>query len=183
MIDYEFLYVISWPIYIIFLIYLIFKKVSIGRIIVLSLFFLYIISLLSVTILPLPIEWLNEIKNTFLENYNNYIPFASIFDILSNQNLGTFIKIKQILWNIVLFLPMGFLVPIIWKSKNDIKKAIVIWLLWSFSIELLQFIISRFLWFNYKITDIDDIMLNTLGFIIWFYLYKIFCYRYFNKNK
>lgn len=173
MIDYEFLYVISWPIYIIFLIYLIVKKVSIGRIIVFSLFFLYIISLLSITILPLPIEWLNEIKNTFWENYNNYIPFASIFDILSNQNLGTFIKVKQVLWNIILFLPMGFLVPIIWKSKNVIKKALIIWLLSSFFIEILQFIISSFLWFNYKITDIDDIMLNTFGFIIWFYLYKI----------
>ncbi|NDK07818.1 hypothetical protein EOM39_01070 [Candidatus Gracilibacteria bacterium] len=173
MIDYEFLYVISGPIYIIFLIYLIVKKVSIGRIIVFSLFFLYIISLLSITILPLPIEGLNEIKNTFGENYNNYIPFASIFDILSNQNLGTFIKVKQVLGNIILFLPMGFLVPIIWKSKNVIKKALIIGLLSSFFIEILQFIISSFLGFNYKITDIDDIMLNTFGFIIGFYLYKI----------
>lgn len=61
MLDYEFLFIISIPIYILFLITLIWKKVFIKKIILGSLFYFYIIILLAVTIFPIPIQWLKEI--------------------------------------------------------------------------------------------------------------------------
>lgn len=173
MLDYEFLYIISIPIYIFFLIYLIWGKVNIKNIFINSLFYFYIVSLLAVTIFPIPIQGLKEIW-LYGWGTNNFIPFSSILDILFNDNLGTTIKIKQIIGNIVLFIPMGFFIPLIWKSINIFKKSLLIGVFLSLGIEILQYIISLLLGFNYKVTDLDDVLLNTIGFIIGFFLYNLF---------
>lgn len=173
MLDYEFLFIVSIPIYIIFFLVLIWKKINMKKIIISSLFYFYITALLAVTIFPIPIQGLKEIWIYAGEN-NNFIPFISILDILSNDNLSVIIKMKQIIGNIVLFIPMGFFLPLIWKSKNNFKKALLIGILCSVCIELLQYFISLLLWFNYKVTDLDDILLNILGFVVWFFLYKLF---------
>lgn len=172
MLDYEFFYIICIPIYIFFLLFLKYRKTNIKKLIFISIFYFYIISLLAVTIFPIPIQWLKEIKD-FWDNTNNFVPFASIFGILSNNNLDLFVKVKQILGNIILFIPMGFFIPLIWEKIN-FKKALIFGVLISFLIEFTQFTISLILWFSYKVTDIDDIILNTLGFIVGFILYKNF---------
>ena len=176
MLDYEFFYIISIPIYILLLVVVILQKVSIKKIIIRSLFYFYIISILAVTIFPIPIQGLKEIGLYGWGN-NNFIPFVSILDISFNDNLSITIKIKQIIGNIVLFIPMGFFIPLIWKCKKYFRKALLIGILCSLSIELLQYIISLLLEFNYKVTDVDDILLNTLGFIIGFFLYRLFHWR------
>jgi glycopeptide antibiotics resistance protein len=170
MLDYEFLFIISIPIFILFLIILIWKKLSIKKIIISSLFYFYIITLIAVAIFPIPIGWLKEIWT--YGGTNNFIPFASISNILFNDSLSFTIKMKQIIGNIILFIPMWFLIPLIFKSQNSFKKVLLIWILASFSIELLQYIISLFLGFSYKVSDVDDILLNGLGVIISFILFK-----------
>lgn len=180
MLDYKFFYIISIPLYIIFLVFLIYKKVNIKKIVLYSLFYFYIIALITVTIFPIPIQGLKEVGKYFGSNNNNFIPFVSILDILLKENLSLFIKTKQVLGNIILFIPMWFFIKLI-CDKINFKKSLLIGIFISFSIELLQFIISRFLWFNYKVTDIDDIILNSLWFIIGLFLYRVF-YRWFIKN-
>lgn len=170
MLDYEFLFIISIPIYIVFLIVLIWKKISLNKIILKSLFYFYVISIIAVTIFPIPIQWLKEIWIYW--GNNNFIPFESIFDIMFNDNLSIAIKMKQIVGNIILFIPMWFLIPLILKGKNSFKNALLIWILSSLSIELLQCLISLLLWFSYKVTDIDDILLNVLGFVFGYILSK-----------
>lgn len=172
MVDLSFLFIISIFLYIIFFIFLIIKKLKTKKIIIISLFYFYIVSLLWATLFPIPIEWLDEIWKFWLKN--NYIPFNSILDITFNNNLSLYIKTKQILWNIIIFIPLWFFIQLLWKIKLNYKKAILIWLLSSLIIETIQFLISLLLWFNYKISDIDDIILNTLWFIIWFFMYKLF---------
>lgn len=181
MLDYEFLYIISIPIYIVFLIILILKKINLNKILLNSFFYFYIVSLLAITIFPIPIKWLKEIWIYWWQN-NNFIPFASIIEIWTNENLSNYIKIKQILWNIVLFIPMWFFVPFIWKKYIFIKKSIFVWLISSLSIEITQYIISLILWFNYKSADIDDILLNTIWFIFWIILFRLFHNWFLNKD-
>lgn len=181
MLDHEFFYIISIPVYVIFLISFIIKKLSISKIILYSFFYLYIISLVVVTIFPIPIQWLKEIWIYWWNN--NFIPFYSIIDILSNSNLGIITKLKQILGNIIIFIPIGFLVPFIWKSKKNITNIFLLGIIFSFSIESLQYIISLLLWFSYKVTDIDDILLNTLWAIIGFFLYRIFQRGFTSEDK
>lgn len=173
MLDFEFLYIISIPIYIILIVIFLIKKIKLKNILIYTIFYIYIISLLAVTLFPIPIAWLKEISK-YVTDTNNFIPLNSILDIILNKNLPLIVKFKQVIWNIIIFIPLWFLVPFIWKNKNNFKQALFIWVLWTILIETTQFIISIILGFNYKVTDIDDIILNTLGFIIWFYIFRLF---------
>jgi glycopeptide antibiotics resistance protein len=172
MLDYEFFYIISIPIYIILLLWFIFKRFHFKKIFIISIFYFYLISLLAVTLFPIPIQWLQDIWIYYEWNKNNFLPLSSIGNILWNEYLSLFQKMKQVLWNIIIFIPLWFFIPFFWKSKNSFQKIIYIGVLCSISIELLQYFIWFSIGIHYKITDVDDIILNTIGFIIWLYLYK-----------
>lgn len=172
MLDYEFLFIISLPLYICFLIVLIFKKREVRKIIRSSFFYFYMVALIAVTFFPIPIQWWDEIWK-YVWDTTSLLPLSSLFNIAFNNNLDITIKIKQIIGNIILFIPMWFFIPLIWKNKNSLTKTFPIGIFASFSIEWLQYLISFFLGFHYKVTDVDDILLNIFGFIIGFYVYKV----------
>mgnify|MGYP002078440155 FL=1 len=172
MLDLDFLYIVSFLIYILFLVIFLFKKFSFRKIIFCTFFYFYIVFVLGVTFFPIPISWLKEIS-IYYTNTNNYIPFSSIFEIYLNNNLPFIVKFKQIIGNIILFIPMWFFYPFIFKYINHLKYTLFIWFFSSIFIEFSQFIISLFLWFSYKVTDIDDVILNTFGFMVWFLIYKL----------
>lgn len=61
--------------------------------------------------------------------------------------------------NIILFVPMGFFLPVLWKKFWDGKYTVWMGFLTSCAIELLQI-------FTWRATDIDDLITNTLGTLI-----------------
>ncbi|WP_278607574.1 VanZ family protein, partial [[Ruminococcus] torques] len=67
--------------------------------------------------------------------------------------------------NIIMFLPLGFLIPLIWKRYRNPLKIFMIGFGFSLSIELCQL-------FNRRNTDIDDLMMNTLGAVIGYFIWK-----------
>ena len=72
---------------------------------------------------------------------------------------------KLMLLNTLMFLPMGFFVPIfIKKIKWNYGKAIIAGALISLMIEFVQVVFAG------RIGDIDDIIFNTLGFLIGYIL-------------
>ena len=74
--------------------------------------------------------------------------------------------------NIVTFIPLGFFMTMFFKKFNKISTMAVFSVIIIFIIEVLQFI------FNVGVFDIDDIILNSLGCIIGFGLFKlIICIR------
>lgn len=91
---------------------------------------------------------------------NNIIPFKSIVDSLSGHTMS---GLKVVLGNFLMLTPLGvfftFIVP---KLKNRIFGV----LLFSFSIEIVQFVIGLFIGYNYRSFDVDDIILNTVGGVI-----------------
>lgn len=92
---------------------------------------------------------------------SNFIPFKELL----RYEIGSYLFIKNALGNILIFLPFGFFVSYILKTE---KKSYILFiaLLISSTIEFTQFIIGR-------VFDIDDIMLNVVGALLGFYLYKI----------
>lgn len=68
--------------------------------------------------------------------------------------------------NIIMFLPLGFLIPLIWKRYRNPLKIFMIGFGFSLSIELCQL-------FNRRNTDIDDLMMNTLGAVIGYFIWKL----------
>ena len=68
--------------------------------------------------------------------------------------------------NVVLFLPLGFLLPCLWKEFGGFRAAALSGAVFSLVIELSQLV-------NNRITDIDDLLLNTLGAILGFFAFRL----------
>lgn len=90
-------------------------------------------------------------------------PFRTAFRYGSN-NAG---MVWQILLNILMFVPLGFLLPIVFPCKCAIwPKVLSVSFFASLATELLQLISMRG-------TDIDDIIANTVGGLCGFALFLI----------
>ena len=82
----------------------------------------------------------------------NLIPFLGIIDDLKNSLL-----------NILLFIPLGFLLPLLWEPYRKISRTIFFGLIFSMTIELLQML-------TFRATDVNDLITNTSGALIGFFL-------------
>lgn len=76
------------------------------------------------------------------------------------------INIKGYVLNIVLFMPFGFLVPMIWDSKRKTTPVILSGFAFSLLIEASQILSARG-------TDVDDLILNTIGTAFGFVIYCV----------
>lgn len=102
------------------------------------------------------------VTSTDFESYsNNFIPFKEIMRYSYTSKLF----FKNVLGNVLLFVPFGYFVNKILKN-NKMIISIFIALITSSSIELIQMNIGRSF-------DIDDIILNIIGGIIGYLLYRI----------
>ena len=92
---------------------------------------------------------------------NNFIPLK---EILRYNNMSR-LFIKNVLGNMIMFLPFGFFTSYYLKSEK-IGLPFFLTLVASVSIEATQLIIGR-------VFDVDDIILNLLGGILGYYVYTI----------
>lgn len=139
-------------------------------------FGIYISILVGITLFPLPIQP-EEIAVNIKYNLglkNNYVPFINTYkNLILDYNHGLiFASLKQIVGNILIFIPIGIYMPYFIKKIN-LKKIIIIGLSSSLIIELTQLFINTILTYNYRSVDVDDLILNTIGTIIGYGLYKI----------
>lgn len=101
---------------------------------------------------------------TFQDNnygFSNYVPFKEMF----RYEFGTRLFYKNIIGNILLFLPFGLFVSSYIK-RIKLRTILILTLISSLSIEFTQMMIGR-------VFDIDDIILNVVGGILGFLLYKL----------
>ena len=100
-----------------------------------------------------------------LQDYNyglsNYIPFKEIF----RYEVGSRLFIKNIIGNVLLFLPYGYFASDYLKSKKILPICFLTMLV-SVTIEYVQLNIGRTF-------DIDDVILNTMGGIFGYLLYRL----------
>lgn len=88
----------------------------------------------------------------------NLIPFKTIADALFNQDLPTdFPTLRN---NIVAFLPLGFLLPLIAARFRTLLPTLAAGLLVSLAFELIQ------LFTMLGEADVDDVILNVLGTVV-----------------
>ena len=62
--------------------------------------------------------------------------------------------------NVMLFFPLGVLLPLVWRDLR-LRRALLIALALSVSIELLQYLSSA--WGSYRAADVNDVILNVGG--------------------
>lgn len=100
----------------------------------------------------------------------NLIPFKEMFRF----EFGSKMFIRNVLGNILLFLPYGFYLSYFMKLKR-LKYVAAFSLFVSIAVEIIQYRIGR-------VFDIDDIILNIAGGILGYYLYRLGEYIL-NKTK
>ncbi|MCM3253622.1 VanZ family protein [Priestia aryabhattai] len=125
------------------------------------LFLLSVIFIVCLTLYPNSSFGTGEID----KGEKNLIPFHTILRILKSDSL--YKAIVNIIGNVFLFVPTGFILPIKFKKLNSLFKTALIGLFISILIEYIQLFIPH------RWTDIDDVILNTTGTIIG---YKLFCF-------
>jgi glycopeptide antibiotics resistance protein len=131
----------------------------------------YFASLAAITIVPLPFSYTGK----FVRSNVNLVPLVNTVENLvsplkKRSSLLAKDVLENIIGNILMFLPLGFLLPLANEKLASYKKIFLIAFGCSVSIELTQ-LISRLI-HNYRQIDIDDVILNTLGAIAGFYIYE-----------
>lgn len=91
---------------------------------------------------------------------NNFIPFKE----LTRYSFGSSLFYKNVIGNILLFMPYGFFASYYLKLEKK-RSAFLLILIVSLSIECVQLVIGRCF-------DVDDILLNLVGGIIGYYIFK-----------
>ena len=92
----------------------------------------------------------------------NLIPFVHLLDYESKRDL-----LLNLIGNCAMFIPTGILTPILYKHLDSFKKTVLTGFLISLSIEILQ------LPFAVRASDVDDLILNTLGVAVGYCLYAL----------
>ena len=64
-------------------------------------------------------------------------------------------------------MPLGFLLPLIWKKYRNLTNVVLLSCVYSLAIEVCQL-------FNRRQSDITDLLMNTLGGALGFFLWKLF---------
>jgi glycopeptide antibiotics resistance protein len=146
------------------------KRTNVLHEIGLTVFFMVLTGLLSQTIMP---SVHTDEGGIILENGNHQAINLEFFRVISE----TYNAIKYLdLWqpflinfvgNIVMFIPIGFFPPLLWKKFNRAWRAIGLGLLVSLTIEILQLPQMRS-------SDVDDLWLNTLGAFFGYLIYRCF---------
>lgn len=130
------------------------------REIIMVVFLLYMIALTSQAILPKFIINLDGIQIIEKGMHKvNLVPFRFLGDIYNKTILEGDIVffLINIVGNTLLFVPIGFCIPLLWNISY--KKVMLIGLGYTLFIELTQMLMPR-------VTDVDDIILNSLGVLI-----------------
>lgn len=136
-----------------------------------GIFIIYIITLIQLTLFDSDygrsglniFDWSKENLEVYLEN-NNLIPFKTISLYISRQDR---VAIINLLGNLIAFAPMGIFLPLLFKKQTKLQNFILTNIAIILAIESLQFLsLSGHF-------DIDDLILNLLGALIIYGLFKV----------
>ena len=140
----------------------------------LLLFILYLLILFVVLVMKFPqmnmfyeiIErWKTGTRVGFADS-TNWIPFKKIIEYAGNVRAINDWFAKNLICNLVMFIPAGFLVPLFIKY-NKFWQVLIYGIVISIIVECLQVLLVV------GTGDIDDVILNAFGTIIGFGIYKL----------
>ena len=95
----------------------------------------------------------------------SFIPLKGIIEML--QDGITRHSFINIIGNVIMFMPVGFLLPLIYTKVESCKKVVAIGFCISLLVEVSQLFLIRG-------TDVDDLILNTLGTLLGYLVFLIF---------
>ena len=150
------------------------KKTNIVREIILFIFFVYFLFLLLLTIFKGGrIEFSNQFNSYMYREHGllgiiNIVPIKETINTFMHSETGMRNSLRNLIGNILVFMPLGFFIPLLFDKFNNLKKVLKVGCLSSLAIELSQLFVGS------NVCDIDDVIYNTLGALAGFICYKTF---------
>ena len=95
----------------------------------------------------------------------NFIPFATMRRFLASSRVSNSSRIINLLGNIIVFIPFGLCLPVFFPNKK--LYPVLLTFLFIFLMESLQLVLRR------GAFDIDDFILNAVGYGAGYFLYCI----------
>ena len=92
----------------------------------------------------------------------NLIPMVNLFDYDNKRDL-----LLNVIGNVAMFIPSGIVLPIIYKRVDSCVKVILAGGGISLCIEIIQ------LPFSVRASDVDDLILNTVGVMLGYGIYAL----------
>ena len=127
------------------------EKIVIYKELSMLIFGIYIMCLFQVVTFQDDVTWAT----------NNFIPFKEIM----RYNITSRLFFKNVVGNMIMFLPFGFFTSYYLKSEK-LTLPLLLTLIASISIEIVQSLIGR-------VFDVDDIILNILGGLLGYFIYMV----------
>lgn len=140
--------------------FFVFKQRGFVKFLMSLVFAFYLIGVFFVTGIP-------TFDSLRIELHFQWIPLIDIV----NEPVG---YLKNTLLNIILFTPMGFLLPALWREYRSFRATLFSGFATSLLIEILQI-------FTFRLTDVDDLITNTIGTVAGYYLWKMAAKRIVKK--
>ena len=134
------------------------------------LFVVYLGWVIAATLFPLPVRTgLAELEAAGRGVSVGLAPLGSIRDVLAH---GTrFAQVWILGGNVVTLVPFGFLLPYAAPRIATWPRIAVAALVFPVAVELSQLAVSLLLGYSYRVTEVDDVLLNFAGVLLGYALY------------
>ena len=95
-----------------------------------------------------------------------------VFDAVTAFPFFDYDNVRDIVWNVIgnvaMFIPTGIVLPIVYRRLNSLWKVAAVGAFISLCTEILQ------LPFPSRASDVDDLILNTLGVVVGYGIFAMF---------
>ncbi|MEG1066977.1 MAG: VanZ family protein, partial [Erysipelotrichaceae bacterium] len=135
---------------------------------------IYLLILIRLTIFKFCIVIFSNPLNSYqynlfgLKGIINIVPFKETLKLLNNGASSTIGPNINIVLDMMYFLPLGFLMPLLFEKYNNFLRIVFISMIISIVIEIIQ------LFTILSVCDIDDIIFNVIGAVIGLICFKVF---------
>lgn len=116
------------------------------------------------------LSWDKNALGVYLKDSTNFVPFYTVRLFINgyiNHKLTFGDTVLNLIGNFMVFMPLPFFVKLFFEKNNSDLKMLITVLVFVIGIELLQFL------FMTGACDIDDVILNTCGAMLFYYLSKV----------
>lgn len=98
---------------------------------------------------------------------NNFVPFKTINFYLFLADINLDIRVKNLVGNVVGFIPFGFILPLLARRYQKLGTVVLATFCLSLTYEILQLV------FEFGSFDVDDLILNTFGGFLGYIPFKV----------
>ena len=134
---------------------------------VLLLFWAFCGGMAILTLTPWGFHWVTLLRYGIISDHGTFFSLGTV-NLIPFQSLEwgaqTKFTLFNLLGNIIMFLPFGFFTALLWRCTR--KRVFLIGLSITGFIEIWQLFVGR-------AYDVDDLLLNTLGVMCGFWLWKL----------